>query len=167
MGGNTMLAEKLITGDKFKFESHVRGEKKVVILKGSIDEDVNFDPIKRLGGPFIFNFRELTSINSCGIRGWVNFLKELGRIQIFYEECPPLIVRQMNMVPSFLGHAQVLSVYIPYVCDKCESEKLVLMESDKLEDPSANIEATISCESCGKGEMEFDGHPQQYFAFAK
>lgn len=154
----------MIANDKFKFEAVSRGERKVILLKGTIDEDTTFEGVKKLGGPFIFNFRELLSINSCGIRTWVNFLKELGSAPIAYEECPPLIVRQMNMVPSFLGSADVLSVFVPYVCDNCEHEKMVLMTKEELATPE-NIAETIECENCKKGEMEFDGHPQQYFAF--
>ncbi len=156
----------MIANDKFKFEAATRGNQKVILLKGTIDEDTTFEGVKKLGGPFIFNFRELQSINSCGIRTWVNFLKELGTAPIAYEECPPLIVRQMNMVPSFIGNADVLSVFVPYVCDNCEHEKMVLMTKDELVDPSA-VPETIPCENCEKGEMEFDGHPQQYFAFKR
>jgi len=158
--------ERLLPNEKFKFESHVRGDKTVIDLKGIIDEDSHFDSIRKLGGPFIFNFRQLTSINSCGIRSWVNFLKELGRAQVFYEECPPLVVRQMNMVPSFLGTAQVLSVFLPYVCDNCEAEKMLLANTENLNDPSS-VKESIPCDSCNKGEMEFDGQPKQYFSFKR
>jgi len=157
----------MLPTDKFGFECKTRGDKKVVILKGVIDEDTTFEGILKLGGPYIFNFRELTSINSCGIRTWVNFLKDLGTMQIFYEECLPLIVRQLNMVPSFLGGAKVLSVYLPYVCENCEAEKLVLLDGKQLDNPLANLKETMKCEECEKGEMEFDGHPQQYFAFRR
>ncbi len=157
----------MVPNEKFKFEATTRGEKKVIVLKGIIDEDTTFDQIKKLGGPYVFNFGQLTSINSCGVRSWVNFLKELGAAKIFYEDCPPLVVRQMNMVPSFTGSAQVLSVFVPFVCDNCESEKWMLLDSDALKSPESQVQQTIQCESCTKGEMAFDGHPKQYFAFRK
>ena len=151
--------------EKFKFEQVMRDGKKVVNLVGDIDEDTNLQPLLRLGSPLTFNFAKVHSINSCGVRSWVNFLKELGNIAVYYVECPPLIVRQMNMVPSFVGHAQVLSVYAPFVCDNCDEEKLILVPQNQFEQLGDMNGGT--CEKCGKGEMELDGHPQQYTAFSK
>lgn len=153
----------MITNDKLKFEQVMRDGVKVVLLRGVIDEDANFDSLANLGASLVFNFKGVTAINSCGVRTWVNFMKQISAVEVAYEECPPLIVRQMNMIPSFVGHATVKSVYLPYVCDACETESLVLIESSHF----GNIEESMKCESCGKGEMEFDGHPQQYFAFSK
>ena len=159
-------AEKSIHMDKFTFEVKARGTVKVINLAGVIDEDTSFEEIKKIGGPYIFNFKKLENVNSLGVRTWVNFMKELGKVQVCYEECPPLIVRQMNMVPSFKGQAQVTSVFVPYVCDACDTEKLVLIQGDKLADPSSIPEA-FTCDTCKKGEMELDGHPDQYFAFLR
>lgn len=156
---------KALGGDKFRAEITTNAGYKIVTLKGVIDEDAAFDNIKKAGGPYVFNFRELQSINSCGIRSWVNFLKEIAGEKVFYEECPPLVVRQLNMVPSFLGHAQVLSVYLPYVCDSTEAEQLVLLDLRNVTDPVAQVKATLPCDTCKDGEIEFDGHPKQYFAF--
>ena len=154
--------------DKFKFEVVETDNNKKIILCGVIDEDTNFTPLLKLGDtPLTFNFKEVDSINSCGIRTWVNFLKDLGKTETHYEECTPMIVRQMNMVPSFLGKAHVDSVYVPYVCEECETEKSVLLTDDKFKSGKFDLPETLPCESCGKGEMELDGHPQQYFAFAK
>jgi hypothetical protein len=151
--------------DQFKFEVVSAGNKKTIVLKGIINEDTLFSPITKVGAPYILNFKNITSINSCGIRSWVNFLKELGAHEVFYEECPPVIVRQMNMVPSFVGKAKVLSVFVPYVCDACEKEHLELL-SDK-DFKASDLKETFPCPYCQKGEMELDGSPEQYFAFAK
>ena len=154
--------------DKFKFEVVEKDHSKTILLSGVIDEDTNFTPIlKFTDAPLVFNFKDVASINSCGIRTWVNFLKELGPTETHYEMCTPLIVRQMNMVPSFLGKAHVNSVYVPYVCEECDTEKEILVNEDKFKKGLVTIAETIPCESCGKGEMELDGHPKQYFAFAK
>lgn len=157
----------MIADDKFRFEQSSKGNQKIIQLKGVIDEDATFEAIAKLGGPLVFNFKSLTAINSCGVRNWVNFLRDMQKTEITFEECPPLIVRQMNMVPSFVGHAKVSSVYVPYVCDNCDTEKLVLVENAKFTGGNAQIEEVIPCEACKKGEMELDGHPQQYFAFSK
>jgi len=151
--------------DQFKYEVVNKGNKKTILLKGIINEDTLFTPIAKVGSPYVLNFKDITSINSCGIRSWVNFLKELGETEVFYEECPPVIVRQMNMVPSFVGRAKVLSVYVPYVCDACEKEEMKLVSEQDFK--SGNVQETFTCPHCQKGEMELDGSPEQYFAFAK
>lgn len=157
----------MVHNEKFKVEQVMKGTQRTIMLRGSIDEDTSLTPLLKVPGPVVFNFRGVTAINSCGVRSWVNFLKEISDRQVAYEECPPLIVRQMNMVPSFVSHAKVLSVFGAYVCDNCDEEKLVLIKNTNFGKGKANIEEVVPCEACGEGEMEFDGHPQQYFAFAK
>ncbi len=157
----------MILNEKFKIEQAMKGSTKAIMLRGAIDEDAVFTPILKVGGALIFNFRGVTSINSCGVRNWVNFLKELSDREVYYEECPPLIVRQMNMVPSFVSHARVLSVFSAYVCDVCDHERLVLTKEDQFAKGKINVQESMTCDSCKKGEMEFDGQPEQYFAFAK
>lgn len=153
----------MLPNEKFTFQVVKNDNRNCVLLQGQIDEDTNLEELAGIAAPIVFNFKGLTGISSIGIRSWVNFLKELGGKEIYYEECSPLIVRQMNMVPSFHGNAKVLSVFVPYVCEKCESEKLVLVSEDQF----GSVTESFPCEACKEGEMELDGHPQQYFAFAK
>lgn len=148
---------------RFKFEQVIKGDSKIVMLKGAIDEDTDFSPLAKLGDSLTFNFKGIEGINSLGVRAWVNFVKSISDKELFFEECPPIIVRQMNMIPSFVGTAKVLSVYVPYICDSCDSETLVLVNHDQFK----TVAETATCESCKKGEMEFDGQPEQYFAFTK
>jgi len=157
----------LVHNEKFKIEQVMKGNMRTIMLRGSIDEDTSFAPLLKVAGPVVFNFRGVTAINSCGVRSWVNFLKDISDRQVIYEECPPLIVRQMNMVPSFVGHAKVISVFGAYVCDNCDEEKLVLIKDAQYAKGKVSIEDAMPCQECNEGEMEFDGHPQQYFAFAK
>jgi len=160
-------ATAILSDEKFRIDPQVRDGKTVVYLSGVIDEDAKFEELRKLQGSLVFNFRDLHSLNSCGVRSWVNLLKELANTEIYYEECTPLVVRQMNMVPSFVSHAVVLSVYVPYVCENCEEEKLILVEHDAFQSKPVKIKEVIPCEFCKQGEMELDGHPEQYFAFAK
>lgn len=157
----------MIPNERLKIDIQSEGTKTRVTLKGIIDEDTGFDALKKAGASLIINFKGVTSINSCGIRTWVNVIKELSGVEITYEECPPLIVRQMNMVPSFLGHAKVVSAYVPYVCDDCDAETTTLANADQFSSGNVTVPESMTCTSCGKGEMEIDGNPKQYFAFAK
>lgn len=149
--------------DKFKYEQVIKGDSRIVMLRGAIDEDTDFTPIAKLGDTLTFNFRGIESINSLGVRAWVNFVKSIADRELSFEECPPIIVRQMNMIPSFVSSAKVTSVYVPYICDDCDTETLVLVQQDSF----GAVEESKTCEHCKKGEMEFDGTPEQYFAFTK
>ncbi|MBI1859309.1 MAG: hypothetical protein HYR96_00110 [Deltaproteobacteria bacterium] len=157
----------MLPNDKFKFEQMLREQKKVIMLSGMIDEDTTFDEIMKLGSPLIFNFKGITAINSCGVRNWVNFLKAFGENNAAFEECPPTVVKQMNMIPSFTAGAKIASVYVPYVCDNCDAETMALIDVSKFSKGKFSVKETIPCEACKEGEMELDGHPAQYFSFIK
>lgn len=157
----------MLPNEKFKFEQTVRDEKKVVLLAGMIDEDTQFDEIMKMGSPLTFNFKGITAINSCGVRNWVNFLKAFGEANAQFEECPPIVVKQMNMIPSFTAGAKITSVYVPYVCDNCDKESMVLVDTSTFAKGKCQVEEAMPCEECKEGEKELDGHPAQYFAFIK
>jgi len=156
-----MLTEE----QKLTFKLNLEGSKVIIMIQGVIDEDAKFESLKTLEGPLVFNFSGVTHINSIGIRNWVNFMKTVTE-KAFLTDCPPHIVKQFNMVPSFLGKASVLSVYVPFVCDECGHEKVVLVSrSEFFENPI--FDDISKCDQCGKEEMAFDGTAEQYFAFAK
>lgn len=154
----------MIPNDQFKIDIVNENGTQKVYIRGNVDEDAEFESLKKIEGTLVVNFKDVKTINSCGIRTWVNFLKEIQGRQVIYEECPPIIVRQMNMVPSFLGSAKVTSIYAPYVSEDTDEEKLVLYTADKFTAPGFKLPETIDGED---GEMELDGNPQQYLSFSK
>ncbi|MFM8268771.1 MAG: hypothetical protein ACKN9V_01170 [Pseudomonadota bacterium] len=153
--------------DKFKVEKVTINGKEQLKLTGVIDEDTDFGSLEKSSGPLYLNLSGITSINSLGIRGWVNFWKTHSDKPVFYLECPPVIVRQMSMIPSFCGNANVVSVYVPYVCNNCDLEQLVLAGSEELSSNPPKVVESFPCKKCNSGEMELDGSPRQYFAFKR
>lgn len=168
------LANNLIPNEKFHFELRW-GTSGIltVYLVGIMDEDALYDEVKEQTGPLCFNFKEVISLNSIAIRNWVNFINELKGMRIFYEDCPPLIVRQMNMVPSFKGHAEIRSVQCNYACNKCDAEELVTFDGNGKGIANGLTESKLTallpvgktCEKCKKGKYEFDESVEEYFAF--
>jgi hypothetical protein len=113
----------------------------------------------------VLNFKGLVQMNSVGIR---IFMKTMSAVQdngLWFEECTPSIVRQMSMVPAFLGKAQVISIYAPFVCGACEADKMLLLTAGQFANGKLALPSEVKCEYCGKGVMEFDGNPVKYFAF--
>lgn len=153
--------------DKFKIEKVVINGQEQLKLTGVIDEDTDLASLEKTAGPLYLNLSGITAINSLGIRGWVNFWKAHTQQPVFYVECPPVIVRQMSMIPSFSGNANIVSVYAPYICSNCEEEQLVLVGAEALATNPPQVADSFSCTKCKAGEMELDGSPRQYFAFKK
>jgi len=151
--------------DKFKSELTLKGDTLSIKLSGHINEDTLFPVPSIKQGNLVFNFSEVTYINSLGIRSWVNYLKNLGNFAVALEECPPQIVRQMIMTPSFAQNAKVLSIYVPYSCDDCNSKKTVLVERAEWEKTGKQISEKLHCDKCNENSLEMDGDSEQYVAF--
>jgi hypothetical protein len=79
-----------------------------------------------------FNLKGISSIDSLGVRGWIQFMRDfsVGRTLVF-EECSPDVVMQINMVPAFLQPASLASIYTLYQCDECGETRLRLVNLDQ------------------------------------
>ncbi len=137
-----------------------------VEFTGEIDENADFGELRRrLKGPVVFHLAEVRRINSCGVREWVNFVRDLpGVTELTFTHCSPAIVTQLNMIYNFRGAAKVRSFYAPYVCDACghEDEKLLDVQNQFPTGPSRVPD--YACEQCGAA-MEFDDLPERYLSF--
>ena len=114
----------------------------------------------------VINLAHVNYINSCGVRGWINFMRELdtGR-RIVLEECTPEIVMQINMIPSFKGKAEIRSVYASYFCDACGHETNVLFEKNKNMPTSPETQLPmVICPNC-RATMEMQELEEDFFAF--
>ena len=140
----------------------------VVALAGAINEDaeLNLQALtKELAGKakVVFNFANVKSINSLGVRAWVMFLRGLddGR-EIAFNECPPDVIMQINMIPSFLGRARVASFFTNYICENCDFTQKILIDTTALKPKT--LPQPQACPKC-KAEMETEELEEEYFAF--
>ena len=122
---------------------------KIVSLIGVINEDSElsfknlFQELKD-DKKITFNFSQVKSINSLGVRAWVSFLRSLedGKT-ILFSECTTDIIMQINMIPSFLGKASVSSFFVNYICEVCNKEEKKLKQMwSWIQAKSHNNEAT-------------------------
>jgi DNA-directed RNA polymerase subunit RPC12/RpoP len=134
---------------------------------GEIDENAEFAELRRrLRGSVIFHMADVRRINSCGVREWVNFVRDLpGVSDLTFTHCSPAIVTQLNMIYNFRGSGRVRSFFAPYVCESCghEEEKLLDVQSQF---PTGSVHSVpdYKCEQCG-AQMEFDDLPERYLSF--
>lgn len=140
-----------------------------VNLTGDINEDAELGLEKildSLGPKVILNLRSITTVNSCGVRAWINFIRKAqeGR-EIIFEECTPEIISQINMIPDFKGKAHIKSVYAGYSCDECGHEQLKLFEEGiNMPQSSEDELEELKCPKCGE-EMEMDELEEIFFSW--
>lgn len=144
-----------------------RAETTTVTFSGEIDENADFSELRRsISGHVTFHLGGIRRINSCGVREWVNFVRDLPNVTtLVFTHCSPAIVTQLNMIYNFRGDATIRSFYAPYVCEACnmESDKLLDVASQFGEGARAEVPA-FSCERCGE-PMDFDDLPERYLSF--
>ncbi|HWU43212.1 MAG TPA: hypothetical protein VN132_07240 [Bdellovibrio sp.] len=102
--------------------------KLVVKMSGTIDEDADFSRLDLKGNTAVdIELSGVKSINSCGIREWIKWIGTAGAAPVTFNNCPKVIVDQINMVDGFLpSTGKVNSFYVPYYNDDAGSEKNVL-----------------------------------------
>jgi anti-anti-sigma regulatory factor len=160
------MPERTVDAVPLSWQVRERPGLTVVEFTGEIDEHAEFAALAgRLRGAVVFQLAEVRRINSCGVREWVNFVRDLRDVtDLTFTHCSPAIVTQLNMIFNFRGAAKVRSFFAPYICDGCG------FEEDKLLDVQAQFAAgpaeppSFPCEQCG-GEMAFDELPERYLSF--
>ncbi len=138
----------------------INGEK--VELDGYLDEKSDLTVLKELNGDIIVDFKNLTRINSCGVKEWVEVINT-GDKNLSYDNCSLVTVKQLNAVPDFMGGSRVIKFYAPYYCEECDEERECLLEVANF-DPGNVPE--LKCSEC-EHAMSFDGVASHYFSFLK
>lgn len=143
-------------------------DKLSVQMAGTIDEDVDFSQFNLAGNQEIeVELAGVKSINSCGIREWIKWMGTAGPAKIVFNNCPKVIVDQINMVDGFLpSSAKVNSFFVPYYNDESGSEKNVLFRyGSEFSDGSINPPGEVKDEE--GNAMEMDVIESKYFKFIK
>ena len=136
-----------------------------VVLEGQINEDSDFSALENLkGDTLILNLKNITHINSCGIRDWVEVQKNSFQFnKVIYQECPQVIIEQMNIVSGFIHkNGSIESFYAPYYNEAKDEEVKILLTPDEV----VSSKAPVKKDQDGN-ELEFDDIEVQYFSFLK
>jgi DNA-directed RNA polymerase subunit RPC12/RpoP len=136
-------------------------------FSGVFDETVDLESLikDRSFKTLVFHFKHLKRINSSGVRKWLLFLQtHKGAFAIELEHCPPPVVEQMNLIDGFLAGITVRSIYLPYLCNTCSHEEMVLVEAREFEKLKTEL-PVVPCPKCKAPEMEFDYLEEEYLHF--
>lgn len=109
----------------------------------------------------------ITAINSLGIREWMHLVAELaaGGATLVHERCAEPMIEQMNFIPAVRGGGAVRSFHALYVCEGCNEETSVLLDTDVHAASLRAMEAPeMRCGRCGAA-MELADLPERLFEF--
>jgi hypothetical protein len=143
-----------------------KDEFQIVEFHGHIDEA--FMPVANTipeSTKYIFNLKNLVSINSSGIREWILFAQRLKSAAVILTDCPKPFIDQASMVNGFIPeNFKVQSFYVPYFNEAADKEKLVLVQfgkeytatEQKVPNEFTDTDGTV---------YEIDIIPSKYFKF--
>jgi len=142
----------------------------VVRLSGVIHEGANFPKnVGKLVGQVVVSTKGVQSINSDGIKQWIQFFGPLPAqgVGLKFVECSPPIVQQINAISNFIPlGAQVESIFLPFACPKCGPELMALYRVEVLKKSDLRLIPKLKCAGCG-GLAVFDDIIEEYFLFLK
>jgi ABC-type transporter Mla MlaB component len=126
----------------------------------SIDSDVNTIEI---------NLDQLQSINSSGIKAWINWKEENlenHQNQVIVHNCPECFVEQLNILSGMIpAHSQIKSFKVPYYDeDDDEIVQITLVAGEHYKGSEVMVKDFI--EQDGK-KLEIDVDTEDYFNFLK
>ena len=169
----------LAKGDRFHVEALVNSETKKAIIRptGFIDENTDFDSLLEYITKIAPGLQEMTfdlghidSLNSLGARAWLIFLEKAeALVPLKFEKVSEVLVDLAGIVPNVLGTAKVslCSFCAPYYCPKCDRRAVQILTPSAIHrEKGTFVPPTFTCNEC-KSELEFDGHPDEYFGFLK
>jgi anti-anti-sigma regulatory factor len=121
---------------------------------GQIDDYAvdSFKPLYEIpSGRVVLDLSGVQSINSVGVRVWINFMSAFREShEVILQKCPPDIIMQINMIPNFLGGGQIESLLSPYFCSNCNLNFLAeFSTSIPFKELLESIE-TQNCKQCGE-----------------
>ncbi len=142
----------------------------LVQLSGPINEESEVhlkNLLTQAGKNVSINFAQVTNVNSCGVRSWINFIRDFQKDRtVSFEQCTPEIINQINMIPNFRGAAVILSAFGDYTCAKCNNKAHVLLKKGEKLPQTVDAAPTIACDKCNN-TMELDELEEEYFAFVE
>ena len=155
-------------GERRVIDIRERDDVSHVKLSGIIDEDNGLaEAVGRATRPVVvIHTADVERINSCGVRDWVTWLGKLEQdgADLYFVECSPTMMTQVNLVNNYLGAGSIINFYAPYFCTSCDTDKMLLIDVGEAQAASPFTAPTCRCDQCDH-TMEFDDIESSYFAF--
>ncbi len=136
-----------------------------VTLSGNLNESCTFPDLTDCPPPVVLNTAGIDNVNSVGVRAWMIWVHQIKQPLLFVE-CSPMFVVQANMIEDFLGRGLIFSFQIPYFCEACGSNRLLLIETRSALGLKSFKPPICNCIDCKK-TMDLEVIEAFYFNFLK
>lgn len=140
-------------------------------LIGAIDEFADLQQLVTTTDPVLkINLRGIKSINSLGLRKFIELMRELGNRAVEFVECSAVFVEAVNTVPLAVGGqkriGRIKSVLAPMNCEGQHRQGVVMqIASVGIEDGMVTLPAT-TCPVCRTPQFLEGGlEPDDYLFF--
>src|SRR5262245_32427204 len=137
----------------------VAGDAALVRVSGTIDE--HFPGFGDLAGAnaIVIDVSAVEFMTSFGVARWIKSMAALPPLlhERYLAGCPPIFIEQLNMILYFDGGAKILSVKLPYACNKCGAEIEELVDVVAAGPQLAEGQLPEKrCPRCGAGKLAID-----------
>lgn len=111
--------------------------RKRIAVRGVLNEDARLPEIDFTGiDEVVFDFVELKSMNSVGIRSWIYWIPAVPAARM--TNCPYFLVQQFTMVKGLLpDRFRVDTIQLPLLCESCDREWKVILDLNRLRHESS------------------------------
>ena len=128
-------------------------------IRGEMDERNDLSSLQQCAGQLLYvDLSQVNPVNSFGLKLWIQTIRK-HRIQLILQDCSPVEVEHLNLVPQFLGKDGVVeSFYARYHCETCSYEQLERYQPRlnlDLHDPKIAHHHASPCLTCGS-TLELD-----------
>ncbi|MEK2690813.1 hypothetical protein [Bdellovibrio sp. GT3] len=146
-----------------------------IFLEGPISEKTELFDVKIQNFKNIkLNLSKVTFINSIGVKNWISWTVRFSLgTKLVMEECPYVIVNQVNIVHGFVPKGTVIASFIaPFLCESCAFEMTMKLENDVHYKYAVNQLPhevhlpDLTCTKCAS-PMEPDFMVEKIFSFLK
>ena len=146
---------------EFSIERQVGGALRVA-LSGSIDEQAPLNALfAQLDADTHFDLRNVSRINSIGIRHWIPLISRLSaERKVSLTALSYVFVTQANSISNLFGAGTVISCMAPYFCARCGSNSVIEVQADEVSGGGGKPPSR-TCERC-KTALEFDDLDSYY-----
>jgi hypothetical protein len=145
------------------------GELLEIHLQGVLNEEFDFQ--KKIGTVLPrhirVNCRDITRINSEGVKNWVRFFgwHRMNGTEITFVECSVSFVELLNYVGNFSCGGKIESIYLPFICGSCGREYVALEQMQGITERVRSLKGHRElCGSCGQMACVED-IPNDYLIF--
>ncbi len=113
---------------KIEFSLQELPEHTVLSVSGILDEYADLPALQSSEyRDLVIDLENLQSINSIGIRIWIDWHQTFHFRRVSFRKCPKVFVDQVNNVESFIPtNAAVLSFYVPYYSEPSDEDAQIL-----------------------------------------